>query len=98
MEDGKTLIYFYIENFRLLSTHPITILDESETVGETSKLQDQFNAQRARMKELYLHKEKECSQVKQKLQKLQKELDDKNSQLVIAEYNREKVAFHLIVF
>lgn len=46
---------------------------------ETSKLQEQFDAQRAKMRELYLHKEKECSQLKQKLMLLKKELDEKVS-------------------
>lgn len=55
-----------------------------------SKLQEQFNAQRARMKELYLSKEKECTQLKQKAAHLKKELDEKESQIVIAEYNRQK--------
>lgn len=55
-----------------------------------SKLQEQFNAQRAKMKELYLHKEKECVQMKQKLMFLKKELEESQSQLVIAEYNRQK--------
>lgn len=53
-------------------------------------MQDQFNAQRAKMKELYLHKEKECSQMKQKLQLMRKELDESSSRLVILEYNRQK--------
>jgi hypothetical protein len=53
-------------------------------------MQEQFNAQRAKMKELYLHKEKECSQMKQKLQLMKKELDESSSQLVILEYNRQK--------
>lgn len=52
-----------------------------ETVSEISKLHEQFNAQRARMKELYLHKEKECSQLKQKMVLLKKDLDEKDSQL-----------------
>lgn len=55
-----------------------------------SKLQEQFNAQRARMKELYMQKEKECTQLKQKMILLKKELDEKDSQIVISEYNRQK--------
>lgn len=57
---------------------------------EMSKLQEQFNAQRAKMKELYLHKEKECSQMKQKLVLMKKELDESSSQFVVNEYNRQK--------
>lgn len=53
----------------------------SSEIAETSKLQEQFDAQRARMKELYMLKEKECSYLSQKLQLLKKELDEKNSQL-----------------
>lgn len=50
-------------------------------MSDTSKLQDQFNAQRARMKELYLQKEKECSQMKLKMILLKKEIEEKDSQL-----------------
>lgn len=52
--------------------------------------EEQFNQQRARMKELYVVKEKECMQLKQKLMILKKELEESSSQLVIAEYNRQK--------
>jgi Rab GTPase-binding effector protein 1 len=60
------------------------------STDEMSKLQEQFNAQRARMKEIYLLKEKECVQMKQKLLLMKKELEEEKSQLVIAEYNRQK--------
>jgi hypothetical protein len=56
-------------------------LENVEDASELAKLQEQFNAQRARMKELYLQKEKECGQMKQKLILMKKELDDKESQL-----------------
>lgn len=56
-------------------------LDIAENMSETSKLQEQFNAQRARMKELYLQKEKECSQMKLKMILLKKEIEEKDSQL-----------------
>lgn len=56
-------------------------LENAEPAGDVSKLQEQFNAQRARMKELYLQKEKECVQMKQKMILLKKELDEKDSQL-----------------
>ena len=52
--------------------------------------EEQFNQQRAKMKELYLAKEKECVQLKQKLIIFKKEIEEASSQLVIAEYNREK--------
>lgn len=56
-------------------------LEIAEGTSELAKLQEQFNAQRARMKELYLHKEKEIVQMKQKMILLKKELDEKESQL-----------------
>ncbi|XP_070502444.1 rab GTPase-binding effector protein 1-like [Chironomus tepperi] len=61
-------------------------------LSETSKMsqEEQFNQQRAKMKELYLAKEKECVQLKQKLLVFKKEIEEASSQLVIAEYNREK--------
>lgn len=65
-------------------------LENVETTVDISQLQEQFNAQRARMKELYMQKEKECSQVKQKAILLKKEIEEKDSQLVILEYNRQK--------
>ena len=37
-----------------------------------------------------MQKEKECSQVKQKAILLKKEIEEKDSQLVILEYNRQK--------
>lgn len=59
-------------------------------MSKLENAQQQFNAQRAKMKELYLHKEKECAQMKQKLQLMRKELDEISSQLVVTEYNRQK--------
>ncbi|KAG5683447.1 hypothetical protein PVAND_012726 [Polypedilum vanderplanki] len=52
--------------------------------------EEEFNSQRAKMKEIYLAKEKECVQLKQKIISLKKDLDEASSQIVIAEYNREK--------
>lgn len=52
--------------------------------------EEEFNLQRAKMKEIYIAKEKECVQLKQKIVGLKKDLDEASSQLVIAEYNREK--------
>lgn len=37
-----------------------------------------------------IFKEKECIQIKQKCIQMKKELDEKESQLVILEYNRQK--------
>jgi hypothetical protein len=56
-------------------------LENAEGTSELAKLQEQFNAQRARMKELYMVKEKESTQLKQKMILLKKELDEKESQL-----------------
>lgn len=61
-----------------------------ETSDAKMSQEEQFNQQRARMKELYVVKEKECMQLKQKLMILKKELEESSSQLVIAEYNRQK--------
>lgn len=44
------------------------------------------------MKELYMTKEKECMQLKQKAILLKKELEECQSAMVIADYNREKVS------
>jgi len=57
---------------------------------DLTEINEQFNAQRARMKELYLHKEKECMQLKQKMSTLQKEMDEWQSKLTVAEYNYQK--------
>lgn len=59
-------------------------------LSQEEKMSQEFNQQRARMKELYVSKEKECTHLKQKIIILKKELDEASSQLVIAEYNREK--------
>lgn len=55
-----------------------------------SKLREQFNSQRARMKEMFILKETEVKELKNKMVFLKREVDEKSSQLVIAEYNREK--------
>jgi hypothetical protein len=44
------------------------------------------------MKELYMTKEKECMQLKQKAIAYKKELEECQSAIVIAEYNRQKVS------
>jgi hypothetical protein len=53
-------------------------------------MQEQFNAQRAKMKELYLLKEKENEKLKQKMLLMKKELDESSSQLVILEFSLKK--------
>ena len=89
MENGKSSS---LNSIKKVPPKKISCLftENPEIPHETSKLQEQFNAQRARMKELYLAKEKECTQMKQKLILLKREVDEKDSQLVIAEYNRQK--------
>lgn len=67
-----------------------TFPENSEISHDFNKIQEQFNAQRARMKELYMSKEKECTQIKQRLIQLKKDLDEKDSLLVIEQYNHNK--------
>lgn len=78
MENGKKTNHFQSDS---INTQKIDITENSEVSSETAKLQEQFNAQRARMKELYLQKEKECSQMKQKMILMKKEIEEKDSQL-----------------
>lgn len=90
MENGRFFTFLL-----LIETSPpkrfVFRLENAEgSASDTSKLQEQFNTQRAKMKELYLSKEKECVHLKQKMILLKKEIDDKDSQLVIAEYTRQK--------
>ncbi|KAH8271569.1 hypothetical protein KR018_008724 [Drosophila ironensis] len=50
--------------------------------GELRKMQNEFNAQRAKMRELFMQKEAECGQ-------LQAELDDLRTRLVVADLKSE---------
>lgn len=68
---------------------------KSYSVDEINEIRSNFDAQRARMREIYLVKERElsakeneCTILKQKALLLKKELEEKDSQLVIAEYSR----------
>lgn len=47
------------------------------------------------MKEIFMAKEKECMQLKQKNLLLKKELEECQSAMVIAEYTKEKVSHKL---
>ncbi|CAO1376702.1 unnamed protein product [Diamesa tonsa] len=65
-------------------------MDDMIENSSESKLREQFNSQRARMKEMFILKETEVKELKNKMVFLKREVDEKSSQLVIAEYNREK--------
>jgi hypothetical protein len=58
--------------------------------AEMKKISDEFNAQRAKLKDLYLQKEADCIKLSKELVSVRKELNDTKSSLVIAEINREK--------
>lgn len=66
------------------------LAENFEKITPEEEREREFNQQRAKMKEIYLSKEKECMQLKQKILQLKKDLDEASSQIVIAEYNREK--------
>ncbi|XP_049544860.1 rab GTPase-binding effector protein 1 isoform X2 [Anopheles darlingi] len=70
-----------------------------QTEDEATKLQlelwrvrEEFNQQRARMKELYLAKENECKRVVEDLSSARKELNELKAQIRIMEFSREKDA------
>lgn len=56
---------------------------------EKRKIQNEFNAQRAKMKELYLQKETELNKCHVDRKKLQRELDEMKSQFVVADLKSE---------
>ncbi|XP_029716975.1 rab GTPase-binding effector protein 1 isoform X1 [Aedes albopictus] len=57
---------------------------------ELKRIRDEFNQQRAKMKELYLAKEAECKRFSKEAASARKELEDAKSQIMVMEYNREK--------
>ncbi|EAT35221.1 AAEL012594-PA, partial [Aedes aegypti] len=57
---------------------------------ELKRIRDEFNQQRAKMKELYLAKEAECKRFSKEAAAVRKELDEAKSQIMVMEYNREK--------
>lgn len=61
-----------------------------ELQQELKRTRDEFNQQRAKMKELYLAKEAECKRFAKETSIARKELDDAKSQIMVMEYNREK--------
>ncbi|XP_058063938.1 rab GTPase-binding effector protein 1 isoform X1 [Anopheles bellator] len=59
---------------------------------ELLRVREEFNQQRARMKELYLAKESECKRLALEVSNTRKELDELKAQMMIIEYSREKDA------
>ncbi|XP_053678267.1 rab GTPase-binding effector protein 1 [Anopheles nili] len=59
---------------------------------ELLRVREEFNQQRARMKELYLAKESECKRFVAESMSARKELEEAKAQLMIMEYSREKDA------
>uniref|UniRef100_A0A182N0K2 FYVE-type domain-containing protein n=1 Tax=Anopheles dirus TaxID=7168 RepID=A0A182N0K2_9DIPT len=59
---------------------------------ELLRVREEFNQQRARMKELYLAKENECKRLAAESAGARKELEEAKAQLRIMEYSREKDA------
>uniref|UniRef100_A0A182K8M7 FYVE-type domain-containing protein n=1 Tax=Anopheles christyi TaxID=43041 RepID=A0A182K8M7_9DIPT len=59
---------------------------------ELLRMREEFNQQRARMKELYLAKENECKRHAAEATATRKELEEAKAQLMIMEYSREKDA------
>ncbi|XP_059609406.1 rab GTPase-binding effector protein 1 isoform X2 [Phlebotomus argentipes] len=70
---------------------PVTavVSNQAEQTEEIRKLREEFNGQRAKMRELYLQKEAECKKHSIKIDSLTKELDEAKSQLIVAEYRKE---------
>ncbi|XP_004517582.1 rab GTPase-binding effector protein 1 [Ceratitis capitata] len=56
---------------------------------EKRKMQNEFNAQRAKMKELYLQKEMELTKCHAERKNLQRELDEMKSQFLVADLKSE---------
>uniref|UniRef100_A0A1L8DCE6 Putative molting cycle n=1 Tax=Nyssomyia neivai TaxID=330878 RepID=A0A1L8DCE6_9DIPT len=52
-------------------------------------MREEFNGQRAKMRELYIQKEGECRMHSETIDALTKELDEAKSQLIVAEYRKE---------
>lgn len=57
--------------------------------SDNKKMHDEFNIQRAKMKELYLQKESECKKLSADIETIKKELDEVKSQLLVAEYKNQ---------
>ncbi|XP_065077532.1 rab GTPase-binding effector protein 1 isoform X2 [Ochlerotatus camptorhynchus] len=61
-----------------------------ELQQELKRIRDEFNQQRAKMKELYLAKEAECKRFTKETSVARKELEEAKSQIMVMDYNREK--------
>uniref|UniRef100_A0A1Q3FXH5 Putative rho-associated coiled-coil n=1 Tax=Culex tarsalis TaxID=7177 RepID=A0A1Q3FXH5_CULTA len=57
---------------------------------ELKRIRNEFDQQRAKMKELYLAKEAECKRFAKEAAATRKELEEAKSQLMVMEYNKEK--------
>lgn len=57
---------------------------------ELKRMRDEFNQQRAKMKELFLAKEAECKRFIKEAAVSRKELEEAKSQMMVMEYSREK--------
>uniref|UniRef100_A0A8D8I2H2 Rab GTPase-binding effector protein 1 n=1 Tax=Culex pipiens TaxID=7175 RepID=A0A8D8I2H2_CULPI len=57
---------------------------------ELKRIRNEFDGQRAKMKELYLAKEAECKRFAKEAAVARKELEEAKSQLMVMEYNKEK--------
>lgn len=58
--------------------------------NEIKKMRDEFNGQRAKMKEMYIQKENELKKLVNEANELRKELNEAKSQIYIAEMNKSK--------
>ncbi|KAG4078158.1 hypothetical protein HA402_002210 [Bradysia odoriphaga] len=56
---------------------------------DNKKLHDEFNIQRAKMKDLFILKESECKKLAEENEKLKEDLNEIKSQVLVAEYKRE---------
>uniref|UniRef100_A0A1B0CSB9 FYVE-type domain-containing protein n=2 Tax=Lutzomyia longipalpis TaxID=7200 RepID=A0A1B0CSB9_LUTLO len=72
-----------------VSEDDAAVVEDAKLEMEIKKLREEFNGQRAKMRELYLQKEGECRKHTEKIEALTKELDEAKSQLIVAEYRKE---------
>ncbi|XP_058445356.1 rab GTPase-binding effector protein 1 isoform X2 [Malaya genurostris] len=70
------------------TTQEVTMVRELQQ--ELKRTRDEFNQQRAKMKEIYLAKEAECKRLAKEANLVRKELEESKSQMMVIEYSREK--------
>lgn len=58
--------------------------------ADNKRQRDEFNAQRARMKELFLQKEAECKKLTGDIAQLNSELNEAKSQIAVNQFNRSE--------